>query len=279
MLTISEQKCFGGSQGIYAHESTSTGTSMRFSVFHPPQAQAAKTPVIWYLSGLTCTEENFIFKAGAQRVAAELGLTVIAPDTSPRGAGVVGEDESYDLGSGASFYVDATESPWSDNYQMYSYITAELQAVISDNFNVDINKQGITGHSMGGHGALTLGLRNPQLYRSISAFSPICAPSQCAWGQKALGHYLGDNPADWQLHDATILMQKGCHSASAILIDQGKDDEFLADQLHPDKFEQACTTNNQGLTLRYQEGYDHSYYFIASFIEDHLRHHAKILNG
>ncbi len=279
MNTISENKCFGGIQGIYEHESSATGTPMRFAVFQPSQAKMGKTPVIWYLSGLTCTEENFTVKAGAQRVAAELGLTIVASDTSPRGAGVEGEDDSYDMGSGAGFYVNATQTPWQKNYQMYSYVTDELPALVAQHFNVDMSKQGITGHSMGGHGALTIGLKNPDRYQSLSAFSPICAPSQCAWGEKALGHYLGDNKADWQQYDATALIENGHRCGSTILIDQGQADEFLVDQLHPDKFEAACTAANQPLNLRFQEGYDHSYYFISSFMEDHLRHHASILTG
>lgn len=279
MKTISENKCFGGTQGIYEHESSSTGTTMRFAVFQPAAAQSQKTPVVWYLSGLTCTEQNFTAKAGAQRVAAELGLTIIAPDTSPRGADVEGEDESYDLGSGAGFYVNATQAPWKQNYQMYSYVTNELPTLVAEHFNLDMAKQGITGHSMGGHGSLTIGLKNPDKYQSISAFSPICATSQCAWGEKALGHYLGDNKADWQEYDATALIQSGHRCSSTILIDQGQADEFLANQLHPDKFEATCAVAGQPLTLRLQEGYDHSYYFICSFIEDHLRHHARVLNG
>ncbi|MFT5259756.1 MAG: S-formylglutathione hydrolase [Saprospiraceae bacterium] len=279
METKNLQQCFGGSQGSYEHASEATQTPMRFSVFQPPQAKTSKTPVLWYLSGLTCTEENFTVKGGAQRVAAELGVTVIAPDTSPRGAGIAGEDESYDLGTGAGFYVDATQAPWNSHYKMYSYITEELPALVAENFNVDMSRQGITGHSMGGHGALTLGLRNPDQYRSISAFSPICAPSQCAWGEKALGQYLGDDQTAWQQHDATALINSGHHSAATILIDQGQGDEFLANQLHPDKFEAACKEHGQALALRYQAGYDHSYYFIASFMEDHLRHHAAILSA
>ncbi len=279
MEAISSNQCFGGTQGIYAHESATTGTPMRFAVYQPPQAKNGPTPAVWYLSGLTCTEENFTFKAGAQRVAAQLGLTLIAPDTSPRGAGVAGEDDSYDLGSGAGFYVDATQASWAKNYQMYSYITQELPALVAKHFAVDMSKQGITGHSMGGHGALTIGLRNPQQYRSISAFSPICAPSQCPWGQKALGAYLGNNQDDWQQYDATALMQNGYLSDAAILIDQGESDEFLTEQLHPHLFAEACKVRGQALELRMQAGYDHSYYFIASFIEDHLKHHSAVLTA
>ena len=277
MKTISEQSCFGGLQGIYEHPSSETQTGMRFAVFQPPAARKTKTPVLWYLSGLTCTEENFTVKAGAQRRAAELGLTIVAPDTSPRGANINGEDDSYDLGTGAGFYVDASEPPWNKNYRMQSYITQELPELIERHFSVDMARQGITGHSMGGHGALTLGLKNPQQYRSISAFSPICSPIHSPWGQKALTAYVGKEQDKWQEYDANALINTGHRSQNAILIDQGANDEFLADQLNPSLFQQSCLAAEQALTLRFHAGYDHSYYFIASFMDDHLEHHARLL--
>ena len=277
MNTISEQSCFGGLQGIYEHQSAETQTGMRFAVFQPPAARKAKTPVLWYLSGLTCTEENFTVKAGAQRRAARLGLTIVAPDTSPRGADIKGENDSYDLGTGAGFYVDASASPWNKNYRMQSYITRELPELIERHFSVDMARQGITGHSMGGHGALTLGLKNPQQYRSISAFSPICSPIHCPWGQKALTAYIGKDQEKWQENDANALINAGYRSQNTILIDQGANDEFLAEQLNPNLFQQSCLTAGQALTLRFHAGYDHSYYFIASFMDDHLEHHARLL--
>ena len=276
MEKVNEQRCFGGVQGIYRHSSVETATPMQFSVFTPPQAANGKVPVLWYLSGLTCTEENFTVKAGAQRYAAEHGLMLVAPDTSPRGADVPGEDDDYDFGSGAGFYVDAINPPWDVNYRMYSYVTSELPELVFDNFAAERDLQGITGHSMGGHGALTIGLKNPQTYQSISAFSPICAPAQCPWGQKALGGYLGDNSAAWDQYDATQLVIQGKRSGE-ILIDQGDADNFLADQLKPELFENACSDAGQELSLRIQSGYDHSYYFIASFIGDHIKFHARRL--
>jgi len=277
METISEQRCYGGIQGIYRHQSMETRTPMQFSVFTPQQATNRKAPVLWYLSGLTCTEENFTVKAGAQRYAAEHGIMLVAPDTSPRGADIEGEDESYDFGSGAGFYVDATAAPWDANYRMYSYVTGELPGIIFGQFSADSDRQGITGHSMGGHGALTIGLKNPDIYRSISAFSPICAPIQCPWGQKALTGYLGENQSGWSQYDATELIANG-HRCSKILVDQGTEDDFLKRQLKPEKLEAACKTARQPLDLRMQTGYDHSYYFIASFIGDHLAFHAEKLS-
>jgi len=278
-LTVrSEQRCFDGIQGFYSHTSDLCGCEMRFALFQPPQAAGgAKVPLLTYLSGLTCTEENFTTKAGFQRVAAELGLMVLAPDTSPRGLGLPGEDETYDFGSGAGFYVDATEAPWAANYRMYSYVTKELPAVIAANFPaVDMTRQGITGHSMGGHGALTIHLKNPETYRSVSAFAPIAAPSQCPWGEKALSGYLGNDRASWQAYDSCALIRSQ-PSKAKILVDQGEADNFLAEQLRPDLLQAACADAGQALELRLQPGYDHSYYFIASFIEDHLRHHAAAL--
>jgi S-formylglutathione hydrolase len=277
-LTVrSEQRCFGGTQGFYSHQSDVCGCEMRFAVYQPPQALAGeKVPLVTYLSGLTCTEENVVTKAGFQGVAAELGLMVLAPDTSPRGVDLPGEDDAYDFGSGAGFYVDATEAPWSRHYRMYSYITEELPAVIAANFPADMSRQGITGHSMGGHGALTLHLKNPQVYRSVSAFAPICAPMTCPWGEKALGGYLGADQEAWRAHDSCELVKQQPSSAH-ILVDQGEADGFLEEQLRPELLVAACQAAGQSLELRLQPGYDHSYYFIASFMEDHLRHHAAAL--
>ncbi len=243
---------------------------------HNPEANITPVPVLWYLSGLTCTEENFTFKAGAQRYAAEHGIILVAPDTSPRGAGVAGEEESYDFGTGAGFYVDALVDPWKENYRMYSYIVKELPDLVFKHFPGDRMRQGISGHSMGGHGALTIGLRNPETFLSISAFSPICAPVQCPWGQKALSGYLGQDQKNWHQYDASELVASG-HRSGEILIDQGTDDDFLSSQLLPQKLEQACQAENQSLRLRMQTGYDHSYYFIASFIGDHIKFHAERL--
>ncbi|MGI9341821.1 MAG: S-formylglutathione hydrolase [Gammaproteobacteria bacterium] len=278
MELLSQTRCFDGSLGYYRHDAETTNCAMRFSAFVPAQAATGPVPVLWWLSGLTCTEENFTVKAGAYRKAAELGLMIVAPDTSPRGDGVP-DDDGYDLGQGAGFYVDATREPWAKNFQMYSYITAELPGVVLAEFPANADAQGICGHSMGGHGALTLALRNPDRYRSLSAFAPIAAPTECPWGQKALTAYLGDDRAAWQRYDASALMTTaGDRSAySEILIDQGGADEFLEAQLMPEKFAAACRANKQELRLRLHEGYDHSYFFIATFIDDHLQHHADIL--
>lgn len=276
MDTLSEQRCFGGVQGIYSHASRETGTAMRFSVFAPPAAGEGTVPVLWYLSGLTCTEENFTVKAGAQRYAAEHGIMLVAPDTSPRGAGIDGEDDDYDFGTGAGFYVDATEPPWDRNYRMYSYVTRELPELLFARFPGDRDRQGITGHSMGGHGALTIGLRNPDTYGSISAFSPICAPMQCPWGQKALGGYLGEDRDSWKVHDATELIRAGVPGRE-ILVDQGDADEFLGEQLKPELLVAVCGEMGQPVNFRMQPGYDHSYHFVASFIGDHVRFHAERL--
>lgn len=278
LKNISKTKCFGGTQSVFEHDSKSCNGAMRFALFQPPHAaKGEKRPLVTFLSGLTCTEENFTVKAGAQRMAAQLGLNVLAPDTSPRGQGIPGEDESYDFGSGAGFYLDATQAPWSSAYRMYSYITKELPKVFSANFDaIDLSRQGIMGHSMGGHGALTIGLKNPEIYASISAFSPIVAPSQVPWGQKAFTSYLGQDRQTWADYDATALVLNGCKTGG-ILIDQGDNDQFLEDQLRPELFATACETAGQELELRMQPGYDHSYYFIATFIEDHLRHHAAAL--
>lgn len=277
--TISQHPCFGGTVGFYRHPSHSTHCAMKFSVFTPPQAAHGKVPVLYYLAGLTCTEETFMIKAGAQRIAAELGLMLVAPDTSPRGVPLPGDSDSWDFGVAAGFYLDATEQPWTQHYRMYSYITQELPALIAENFSADTTSQGIFGHSMGGHGALTIGLKNPQQYKSISAFAPIAAPMQCPWGQKAFTGYLGADQSRWVQYDATELVKHlpnaGTHTP--ILIDQGLSDAFLEKQLHPHMFEAACQQAGYPLRLRRHAGYDHGYYFISSFIEDHLRHHAALL--
>ena len=273
METISEQACFGGTQGFYKHESKVVGGPMRFAVYKPPQAAKGKVPVVTYLAGLTCTEETFTIKAGAQRIAAELGLMLVMPDTSPRAARLHGDDASWDFGLGAGFYVDATAEPWRQTYRMYSYVTGELRDLINASFPAKADRQGIFGHSMGGHGALVLGLRNPEKYRTVSAFAPIVAPMRCPWGQKAFSGYLGPDQASWRDYDASELVRH--HKvAGTILIDQGMADKFLVEQLKPELFEMACKHAGQGLMLRRHEGYDHSYYFIQTFVEDHLKHHA-----
>lgn len=273
---VSQAKSFGGIQYVYKHRSEANDCEMKFSAFVPEQAAHGPTPVLYFLSGLTCTEENFTVKACAQRAAALHGVTVIAPDTSPRGEGVA-NDEAYDLGQGAGFYVNATEEPWSKHFHMYDYVVEELTSLVAENFSIDPECAGITGHSMGGHGALTIGLRNPEKFCSISAFAPIVAPTQVTWGEKAFTAYLGAEDRDkWREHDATCLMENGARSLNTILIDQGGDDSFLRDQLKPELFANACRSAGQSLELRMQDGYDHSYFFIASFIDDHVAHHAKI---
>ena len=275
--TLSSARAFGGTQLVCRHASHETGTPMRFAAYVPPQAAHKKVPVVWFLSGLTCTEENFTVKAGAQRVAAELGLCIVAPDTSPRGDGVPGDaDKAYDFGLGAGFYVDATVAPFAQNYRMRSYIERELPALVAANLPVDMARQGITGHSMGGHGALTIALRNPGRFGAVSAFAPIVSPIHCPWGQKALAGYLGPQSAAWRHYDACALIADGAR-LPAILVDQGTADSFLASQLKPELLAAVCAEKNIPLTLRMQEGYDHSYYFIASFMEDHLRWHARAL--
>ena len=276
MKTISEHKCFGGVQGYYAHASKEIGLEMKFSVFQPPQTKAGRVPVLYYLAGLTCTEETFAIKAAAQRVAAELGLMLVAPDTSPRGANVPGETDSWDFGVGAGFYVDATHEPWSKHYRMYSYVTRGLPEIVTEKFPADAGRQGIFGHSMGGHGALVCALRNPGLYKSLSAFAPIAAPMRCPWGKKAFKGYLGDDQEAWARYDASELI-KSSGFPGPILVDQGLADKFLSDQLYPEVFEAACREADQPLILRRQEGYDHGYFFISTFMEDHLRHHAAHL--
>jgi S-formylglutathione hydrolase len=273
--TVSETRCFGGTQGVYRHDSRQTGTPMVFGVFTPPGE--GPFPVVWYLSGLTCTHANVTEKAGFQRTCAELGLMFVAPDTSPRGEGVPDDPEgAYDFGLGAGFYVDATEPPWAANYRMQSYVVGELPEVIAAKFPVDMGRQAITGHSMGGHGALTLALRNPGRWTSVSAFAPIAAPMRCPWGEKALGGYLGADRDAWRRHDATALIEDGARLPE-LLVDQGEADPFLETQLKPQLLEAACREAGIPLTLRRQAGYDHSYYFIATFMDDHLRWHAERL--
>jgi S-formylglutathione hydrolase len=278
---VSQHRCFNGTVGFYKHEAASTACSMKFAVFTPPQAQSGRVPVLYYLAGLTCTEETFMIKGGAQRVAAELGIMLVAPDTSPRGVKIPGDSDSWDFGVAAGFYLDATAEPWSRNYRMYSYVTQELRALIEAQFPADPARTGIFGHSMGGHGALTIALRNPDRYRSVSAFAPIAAPKQCPWGQKAFSGYLGPDRGQWAQYDATELVARVKDAASRppILIDQGLSDQFLQIQLHPHLFEEAAKKVGYSLQLRRHEGYDHGYYFISTFMQDHLVHHAKILQG
>jgi S-formylglutathione hydrolase len=281
---LSEHACFGGTQRFYQHASSVVGLPMKFSVFLPPQTMigeaGGKVPALIYLAGLTCNEETFMTKGGAQRLAATLGLALIAPDTSPRGANIPGETESWDFGAGAGFYPDATRTPWSQHYRMESYITSELLPLLTRTLPLNANRVGIFGHSMGGHGALTLALRHAGLFKSVSAFAPVCAPSQCPWGRKAFSGYLGADESTWAAHDATALMA-GLHAApypGGILVDQGLTDKFLAEQLHPHLFEAACAKAGQALQLRWHPGYDHGYYFIATFMADHLNHHARQLS-
>jgi len=279
---LSSHACHGGEQRIYRHDSQTVGLPMRFSVYLPPQAlQAnANVPALFYLAGLTCTEETFPVKAGAQRFAAQHGIALIAPDTSPRGAGVPGESAAWDFGVGAGFYVDATQQPWAKHYRMYSYVRDELRETVLANLPVDGARLGIFGHSMGGHGALMLALRNPEIYRSVSAFAPIAAPSQCPWGVKAFSGYLGEDREGWRKYDSSELVAQASRKfKEGILVDQGLADQFLAEQLNPDVFEAACKAAGQPLTLRRHAGYDHGYYFISTFIEDHVAHHARVLNA
>jgi len=276
---VSRNRCFGGMQGVYTHAAETTHCSMRFGVFMPPQAQSARVPVLYWLSGLTCTEDNFIVKAGAQRVAAELGVAIVVPDTSPRGLGYPGEADAYDFGLGAGFYVDATEAPWSEGYRMYSYVTNELPAYVERHFAVVAGRAGIFGHSMGGHGALTIALKNPDRYRSVSAFAPIASPMRCPWGEKALTGYLGSDRGRWREYDATALIADRGWRGPALLVDQGTSDPFIESQLKPELLRQACEHAGVALDLRLRDGYDHSYFFIATFIEEHLRFHARHLHA
>ena len=276
--TLAEHRCFGGVQGYYRHESRECGSPMRFSVYRPPAAQSGSVPVLYYLAGLTCTEETFAIKAGAQRVAAELGLMLVAPDTSPRIPRLPGDDSAWDFGLGAGFYVDATSEPWSRHYRMHSYVTRELPEIVAASFPARAGAQGIFGHSMGGHGALVCALRNPGSYLSLSAFAPIAAPSRCPWGTKAFSGYLGDDRRTWAEYDASELMARRAFPGR-ILVDQGSSDPFLREQLLPEAFEDAARSVGQDLELRRHPGYDHGYFFIASFVEDHLRHHAAALHA
>lgn len=277
--TLSEHASFGGVQGFYQHASSEIGAPMRFGVYRPPQALAgAAVPALVWLAGLTCTEETFAVKAGAQRVAAELGLMLVTPDTSPRDTGVPGADDHWDFGHGAGFYLDATQPPWSARWRMERWITRELPDVLAANFPWRRDVVGLSGHSMGGHGALTLALRHPGAYRSVSAFAPVAAAMHCPWGVKAFTHYLGADRAAWAAHDATELVKAG-RRAPPLLVDVGLADKFLAEQLNIDRFEAACRDAGQSLTLRRHAGYDHGYFFIASFVEDHLRFHADALKG
>jgi S-formylglutathione hydrolase len=278
LTTLSEQRCFDGIQGFYRTHSTACGLPMRFGVFCPPQAEHGPVPVLFCLAGLTCTEETFAIKAGAQRVAAELGLMLVTPDTSPRDTGIDGEADDWEFGAGAGFYLDATEAPWSKHFRMETHVVDELPAILAGHFPADVSRMGLLGHSMGGHGAITLALRHPARYRSVSAFAPIVAPTEVPWGQKAFSRYLGDHHEAWREHDACALVRRRAF-AGTILIDQGTDDRFLDVQLRPDLFEAACADAGQSLKLNRRAGYDHSYWFIASFVEQHLRHHAVTLAG
>ncbi|WP_183956590.1 S-formylglutathione hydrolase [Sphingobium fontiphilum] len=277
MDPVSANRAFGGVQGVWKHASAATGTDMTFAVYIPPHDQGATLPVVWYLSGLTCTHANVMEKGEYRRACAELGLILVAPDTSPRGEGVADDpDGAYDFGLGAGFYVDATQAPYAPHYRMWTYVTEELPEIIGAHFPVDMGRQSIMGHSMGGHGALSIGLRHPDRFRAVSAFAPIVAPSQVPWGQKALGGYLGPDVAAWRSHDAVALIEDGAR-LPALLVDQGEADAFLAEQLRPHLLREACDRAGIDLTLRMQPGYDHSYYFISTFMDDHLRWHAARL--
>ncbi len=281
---LSEHACFGGIQRFYQHHARSIGLPMKYSVFLPPQITiddaGGKVPALIYLAGLTCNEETFMTKAGAQRLAATLGLALIAPDTSPRGANGPGETDSWDMGVGAGFYLDAVQAPWAKNYRMETSLTAELLPLLTATLPLHPGRIGIFGHSMGGHGALTLALRHPTLFKSVSAFAPICAPSQCPWGRKAFSGYLGTDESAWAAHDATALMARldTAPYPGGILIDQGLADKFLSEQLHPHLFEAACARAGQALQMRWHAAYDHGYYFISTFMADHLNHHARQLS-
>jgi len=279
---VSSNKCFGGFQKVFSHDSEELKCKMNFSIYLPPQSEDAgvKLPVLYWLSGLTCSEQNFIQKAGCQRLAAEHGIVIVCPDTSPRGCNIEGEDDSWDFGTGAGFYLDATDEKWKTNYRMFSYVTKELPVLISCHFPVDSSSQSIMGHSMGGHGALVCALKNPGAYRSVSAFAPICNPVNCAWGVKAFSGYLGESKDEWQHWDATCLVQNYNGPPLDIFIDQGEEDQFLKDgQLLPDNLVKACVEVAMPITLRKHEGYDHSYYFIASFLQDHFERHVKSLKA
>jgi len=277
LTPIKRWKCYGGDQLVFAHDSKATGTRMEFAVYVPPQAAKQPWPVLFYLSGLTCTWENATTKAGFQRAAAEHGIVIVAPDTSPRGDDVA-DDTGYDLGKGAGFYLNATQEPWSKHFKMYDYVVNELTEIVARSFAVNFARFGITGHSMGGHGALTIAMKNPDRFKSVSAFAPIVAPSQVPWGEKALGRYLGDDRAAWRRHDAVALIEDGAR-VDEILVDQGIADDFLSQQLRPELLEAACAAARIALTMRMQPGYDHSYFFVSSFMEDHVTFHAEALYG
>lgn len=276
MKRIEHRKCFGGWQDVYQHESKTLNCTLNFGIFLPELSESKKLPVLYWLSGLTCNEQNFITKAGAQRYASEHGIILVIPDTSPRGEGVP-NDDAYDLGIGAGFYLNATQSPWDKNFKMYDYIVKELPELIEANFPAS-DKKSIFGHSMGGHGALTIALKNPGSYKSVSAFSPIVAPTQVPWGEKAFKAYLGDNRETWKSYD-TVELIKSATERLPLLVDQGLNDEFLETQLKPDLLKKVCEDKNHPLTLNLREGYDHSYYFIASFVGEHIAHHAKALEA
>jgi len=277
----SSNKMFGGFQKVYSHESKELGCQMKFGIYLPPAIELGPVPVVFWLSGLTCTEQNFVTKAGSQQWAAKHGFLVIAPDTSPRGLNIEGEEDSWDFGTGAGFYVDATADKWRKNYRMYSYVTKELVEMLTANFKVDTERMGIMGHSMGGHGAMVCALKNPGLFKSVSAFSPICNPLNCPWGIKAFTGYLGDeDKAAWKEWDSCELVKKYNGPALTIMVDQGASDNFLTQgQLLSDNLVSACASNGVPVVMRMQEGYDHSYYFIATFMEDHFEHHAKALKA
>ncbi|MFO1390308.1 S-formylglutathione hydrolase [Cellvibrio sp.] len=276
LVLISATKSFGGWIKRYKHRSATLNCDMVFAIYLPPQAETTSVPLLWWLSGLTCTDENFMQKAGAQQVAAKLGIAIICPDTSPRGVNIPGEDETYDFGSGAGFYVNATQEPWAKHYRMYDYIAEELPALVQANFPLN-GKESISGHSMGGHGALVLALRQPGRFASVSAFAPIVNPSTSPWGQKAFSGYLGDDQSTWAEYDACALIKKGL-SKQPLFIDQGTADNFLTEQLRPELLEHICHQRQHPIVLRYQEGYDHGYFFVATFIDDHLRYHAQHLS-
>ena len=276
--TLSEYHCHGGTQGFYRHRSEATATDMRFGLYLPAKAQQQPLPVLYYLAGLTCTEETAAIKAGIQAHAASKGVAIVFPDTSPRGANIVGEEDDWDFGTGAGFYIDAERTPWNAHYRMQSYIVEELADLVASSFPVRPDQTGIFGHSMGGHGALTLALKFPEQYRSVSAFAPISAPTRCPWGEKAFSGYLGPDRDAWGAHDATELVLNGKRQ-SLILIDQGQNDAFLSEQLYPQALQQACEQCDQPLKLRFHRGYDHGYYFIQSFIGDHIDHHINLLTG
>ena len=279
MDKLTSNKIFGGLQQQFRHQSESLNCTMEFSIFLPPQADTKKVPVLYWLSGLTCTDQNFVTKAGAQQFAAEHGIAIVCPDTSPRGEDVPDDSEgAWDFGKGAGFYVNATQKPWSTHYKMYDYVTMELPKLINSKFNVDAKRCSISGHSMGGHGALVIALNNPENYQSVSAFSPIASPMNCPWGEKALGHYLGVNKEAWSTYDSCELI-KSATEQLPVLVDQGSADNFLEEQLKTPLLEQACQKANYPINIRYQNGYDHSYYFIASFIGEHIAFHAKHLNA